>query len=89
MGNTPIFIRKSISSTANWIKLSDVTLLGNFALRFGSTTFSIRVDGGDPVALNVANVNFEFTGVDLNRIEISTTSGVPVDAYVVGNTRGA
>ncbi|KAA0219808.1 MAG: hypothetical protein KJ057_09815 [Phycisphaerae bacterium] len=89
MGNTPIVIRKSISSTANWVRLSDVALVADIALRFGSTTFSVRVDGGDPVALNVANVNLEFAGVDLSRIEISTTSGVPVDAYVVGNTRGA
>lgn len=89
MGNTPIIIRKSISSGAGWVKLSDQRLVGDVVLRFGSTTFSIRVDGGTAVALNVSNNDFELAGVDLNRMEISTTSGVPVDAYVVGNTRGA
>lgn len=89
MGNTPIILRKSIAVVAGWVKLSDTPLVGDFVLRFGSTTFSIRVDGGAGVALNVANNDFEFAGVDLNRIEISTSSGVPVDAYAVGNTRGA
>lgn len=89
MGNAPIFIRKSITVANGWVKLSDEPLIGNFTLRLASTLFVIRVDGGTGVALNVSNTNFELAGVDLSRIELSTSSGVAVDAYVVGNTRGA
>jgi hypothetical protein len=88
LGNNPIIKRITISSGDGWVKLSSTSVIANIVLRFSSTNFSIRIDGGTAVALNVANVDFEFQGVDLSRIEISTASGTP-DCYIVGNTRGA
>jgi hypothetical protein len=89
VGNSPIIKRITITSGDGWVKLSSVSLVADFALRFGSGAFSVRIDGGTAVALNVASNNFKFQGIDLSRIEISTASGVPIDCYVVGNTRGA
>ena len=89
--NTPVVIGLSITSVDNWVKASATPLIASVGIGVSVTTISMRVvgDGGAGATFPTTSQVFKLEGVDLSRIEFSTTSGVPVKIAIIGNTRGA
>jgi len=84
--NNPIVRRIDVGVAQGWVKLSDTRLIADVTMQ-AVTAFqiSLRADGG-PGALLTSNI-FRMEGVDLSRLEISTTATGPVGFIIIGNSR--
>lgn len=89
--NQPVVIGLSIAVVDNWVKASQTPLIANVGIGVSSPTISIRIvgDNGNGAVFPSTSLVFKLEGVDLSKVEFSTTSGVPVKVTLIGNTRGA
>ena len=80
-------IIKSLTLTASWQKVSDVSLIGNVTIalpRSNSDPASVRVNGGSTETWP-KDTSAVLEGVDLSTIEFKGTAGDLV--LIAGNTR--
>ncbi len=83
--NTPILTEVTIQSSDGWTDLASASTIFDGKLEAYNGAFSIRHNGGTAV-LMASGESYDFLGIELADIEVSTASGSDVTFRVIGNT---